>query len=520
MGPSGCGKSTLLKSLNGISKRSSGNIHLFDLSLDKHFNYFKNQIGYVPQDDVVHPQLTVYQSIYFAAKLRLKNKNDNFIKERINELLCQLKIDKIRNNLNSAISGGQRKRVCIAIELLTHPMLLLLDEPTSPLDPQSIEEFMGILNSLKNENTTIIMVTHKPEDLHYADEVIFLSKDGKLAYKGKTTDYLRHFKVSSTIEVYSKLSSESTWENSGTKTPNSLKEGNINDFKGEKENWLYQLYWLVRRMIKIKTNDKLNTGILILQAPLIAILIGIIFKEISLSLLFMIVISSIWFGVNNASREIVKEKHIFLRESLFNLKTNAYLFSKIISLSLLGIIQTFSFLVILNLFYKFNNLFQISVWFLIINIVSTSLGLLLSSSMKTSDKVLSIVPLVLIPQVMLSGVITKIYNPIIELISYFTFSRWGVEALSFTHKMLNIKVPKVQLNEAGKVLLGSDNLPIIQKETTKQLTSDLLKGQFHPIYDDIFGNLAHTQYLDFIALFILFLLCYIISYRFLRKKIT
>ena len=144
MGPSGCGKSTLLKILNGISRHTSGKVYLFDLEIDKNFDSIKRQIGYVPQDDIVHLELTVYQSIYFAAKLRLENETDVVIKQKIDLILKRLKIDKIRGNLNSEISGGQRKRVCIAIELLSDPLLLLLDEPTSPLDPQSIEQLDDI----------------------------------------------------------------------------------------------------------------------------------------------------------------------------------------------------------------------------------------------------------------------------------------------------------------------------------------------------------------------------------------
>jgi ABC-type multidrug transport system ATPase subunit/pSer/pThr/pTyr-binding forkhead associated (FHA) protein len=175
MGPSGCGKSTLLKSLNGESPPTKGKVLIFNQDLITNYEYLKTQIGYVPQDDIVHNQLTVEQSLFFAAKLRIANINNRDIYTKINKILSELNIGHIKKNLISDISGGQRKRVSIAIELLTDPMLLFLDEPTSPLDPQTIEDFLNILKSLSNNGTTVIMVTHKPEDLDYMDEVIFMA---------------------------------------------------------------------------------------------------------------------------------------------------------------------------------------------------------------------------------------------------------------------------------------------------------------------------------------------------------
>ena len=145
MGPSGCGKSTLLKSLNGESPPTKVNVLIFNQDLITNYEYLKTQIGYVPQDDIVHNQLTVEQSLFFAAKLRIANISKSDIELKINKILSELNISHIKKNLISDISGGQRKRVSIAIELLTDPMLLFLDEPTSPLDPQTIEDFLNIL---------------------------------------------------------------------------------------------------------------------------------------------------------------------------------------------------------------------------------------------------------------------------------------------------------------------------------------------------------------------------------------
>ena len=202
MGPSGCGKSTLLKSLNGDSPPTKGKVYLFNQELSKNWQYLKTQVGYVPQDDIVHQQLTVNQSLFYTAKLRLENISDLDIDNKINEVLTDLNILDKKNNLISNLSGGQRKRVSIAVELMTDPLILFLDEPTSPLDPQTVEDFLGILKKLSEKGTTVLMVTHKPEDLEYMDEVIFMAEGGNLVYHGDTNKYKDYFNVKTAVSVF------------------------------------------------------------------------------------------------------------------------------------------------------------------------------------------------------------------------------------------------------------------------------------------------------------------------------
>ena len=205
MGPSGCGKSTLLKTLNGDAPATSGKVFLFNLELISNYNYLKTQIGYVPQDDIVHKELRVYECLYYTAKLRLDNVSDIEINQKIDQILKELNIYEIKNNLVGEISGGQRKRVSIAVELLTDPLLLFLDEPTSPLDPQTVEDFLDILKRLADKGTTVIMVTHKPEDLAYMDEVIFMAEGGNLVYYGDTNRFKEYFEVENAVSVFPKF---------------------------------------------------------------------------------------------------------------------------------------------------------------------------------------------------------------------------------------------------------------------------------------------------------------------------
>lgn len=502
MGPSGCGKTTLFHIMLGLTDCSAGDISLFDLDASKHFEYIKSQIGYVPQIDTIHQELTVFQSIYYAAKIRLENKTENEINAKIDFLLNKLGIDHIKNNLNSAISGGQRKRVCIAIELLSDPMILFLDEPTSPLDPQTIEEFLYLLKDLTRENTTIVMVTHKPEDLEYMDEVIFLTVGGFLAYKGRIGGYKSHFNVQSAVGVYQQLSGKNAlkWKTNQVQIPTSKIKGDIHRFDKPSVRWWQQFRWLTLRNIKTKTNDRKNTQLLIGQAPIIAVLIGFIFNELSISVLFMMSVSAIWFGVNNACREIVKESKIYERENMFNVRKDTYLLSKISTLAIISLIQSTLFVGILSIFYvnkevRFNNIVYQVLFLFFLSITASLLGLLVSASLKSTEKVMALVPILLIPQLMLAGVVTKITNPIIELLSWLTISRWGTEGLA----NLQATVQNTHLNKKDNAIL-------------------YLKGQFHTTYSDIFGSHSTSFGLGVTFLTCMLITLFLASYYRLGKK--
>jgi len=343
MGPSGCGKSTLLKALNGDTPATRGKVLLFGQELLSNYDYLKTQIGYVPQDDIVHQQLTVEECMYYTSKIRLDKPSDKKIDDKINQILKDLNISHIKHNLISEISGGQRKRVSIAVELLTDPLILFLDEPTSPLDPQTVEDFLGILKKLSERGTTVVMVTHKPEDLEYMDEVIFMAEGGSITYYGDSKKYKQYFNVETAVAVFTQISGATA--NQWIKkylNPRPLTQTTSQDFnvKSNSNTSLFlQYYWLTMRYFRIKTNDKINSAIMLLQAPIIAILICLIFDEISSGVLFMIAISSIWLGTQNAAREIVSEKAIYKRERMFNLDIFPYLLSKITVLTFFTIIH-------------------------------------------------------------------------------------------------------------------------------------------------------------------------------------
>jgi ABC-type multidrug transport system ATPase subunit/pSer/pThr/pTyr-binding forkhead associated (FHA) protein/ABC-type multidrug transport system permease subunit len=492
MGPSGCGKSTLLKVLNGSIFPTTGNVFVNGLDLIENFGYLKTQIGYVPQDDIVHTELTVRQSIYYAAKIRLNGVSDEIIEKKTSALLKRLNIEKISENLVGKISGGQRKRVSIAVELLSDPAILFLDEPTSPLDPQTIAEFMGILRALSETGTTIIMVTHKLEDLNYMDRVIFMAEGGALVFYGNVNEYKNYFNVDNAIDVYSNISGDKAtfWikkfaEHLASKAlppaPHKRKDDKTDPFT--------QFYWLLARYFKVKVNDKKNTAIMILQAPVIALLICLVFKEVKLAVLFLVTISGIWFGVNNSAREIVSEGPIYKRERMFNVLIFPYVFSKVVLLAIFAFIQAFLFVSIISWYYndqapKWDPWISGILWMFLITFCSSLLGLFISSANDNTEKAMSVVPIIIIPQIMLAGVLTVINNSIVELLSYFTISRWGTEG--FTHIQKGVL----------ETVTDQRGIPIKQPG----VSYDIMKRSFHDTYRMVFGEYAGTFQLNAVVL--------------------
>ena len=442
MGPSGCGKSTMLKCLNGYSPASGGEVKLHGLKLDENFEYLKTRIGYVPQDDIVHGQLTVEESLYFAARLRLKGIQRDEIDKRITTVLERLRISKVRSSRIHDLSGGQRKRVSIAVELLSDPLILFLDEPTSPLDPQTIEEFLQILRKLSRQGTTVVMVTHKPEDLHFMDSVMFLAEGGHLTYHGDASSYTNYFGVPHAAGVFAIISGEQaqTWsekfrnksQRAGTQAPGPQKPA---PQRVKTQPPFEQFMWLSLRYLRIKCNDRSNLLLLLLQPCVIALLMCAIFSEITMGVLFFCAISAVWFGINNAAREIVGELPIYRRERMFNLSLWPYLVSKLIVLTAISAVQCAVFVAILVVGFfggelAMRNVPAFTGWMLLISFASTSMGLFVSAGINRMEKVMTVVPILIIPQVMLAGVLEPIRGPFVEICSYHSFSRWGTEGFA------------------------------------------------------------------------------------------
>ncbi|MDD5571745.1 MAG: ATP-binding cassette domain-containing protein, partial [Bacteroidales bacterium] len=484
MGPSGCGKSTLMNALNGADPASRGTVMLYGLDLIRDYPILKRKIGYVPQQDIIHGELSVYDTLYYAAKLRMPDDtSDTEISRRIAEVLDIFKLnsDKIKKTKVKNLSGGERKRVSIAVELLNNPILLFLDEPTSPLDPETIHEFLTCIKNLCNKGTTVIMVTHKPEDLEYVDRVIFMAARGYPVFYDDRRKLLSYFNQNTILKVYSLLSIDKSsneemqeehlkkyyneWM-SGKKLEQSAENSGI--IKKDKKISLFrQFFWLTRRYSEIKISDKLNLGLLIAQPVIIATLLIFIFDQLQLGVIFMMAISAVWFGVSNASKEIVGELSVYKRERMYNLNIFTYLFSKISVLSLIALLQVIIFVLIVYARYYNNDtgimlihLHELIPFLFYIAFSATLFGLLLSAVFDNAEKVMSMVPIALMPQIILAGVIVKINNPVKEVLSYFTLGRWGTEGTARIQDSVCVLVPPpVQTTgTSGDILLHKHTL--------------------------------------------------------------
>lgn len=452
MGPSGSGKSTLLKALNGANPATRGSVYLRGLQLNQNnFNQLKRSIGYVPQENIIHMDLTLKQTMYYAAKLRMPDDaTEDDINNKITEVLDDLGLP-LTDSGNSKIkdlSGGQRKRACIAVELLNDPSILFLDEPTSPLDPETINEFLQKIQKLTEKGVTVIMVTHKPSDLQYVDEVIFLSTGGYLNYHGPKEKFADHFGVEGDeiLKVYQKLSDPAEGERRYSEWLEENKPisdvPNKEVIENRSESSVLQTFWLTRRYFSIMMSNSGNVTLLLAQPLIIGLLIGSFLEHLQTTVLFLMAISCIWFGVSNSAKEIVKEQAIFKRERMLNLNIGSYTFSKLFVLSTFAVAQSFIFIFTIWLFYYENNdpvdvvyigtadTIYFGFILFVLTIPSTLLGLLLSSLGKTTDWVLTLVPLILIPQIIFSGFVAPIDSSFKEKVSYLTLGRWGVESLA------------------------------------------------------------------------------------------
>ena len=205
LGPSGAGKSTFMDALNGMRPASGGSVLINNLDLYEHLDSIKQSIGYVPQDDIIHRELTVFRTLYYVAKLRLsRDVSRKEINQIIEEVMDVTGLTERRNVPINQLSGGQRKRVSIAVELITKPSVIFLDEPTSGLDPATEEKIMKLFRQIAESGRTVILTTHAMENVKLFDKIVLLMR-GKLAFYGKPDEALKHLGAESFKDLYDKL---------------------------------------------------------------------------------------------------------------------------------------------------------------------------------------------------------------------------------------------------------------------------------------------------------------------------
>lgn len=474
MGTSGCGKSTLMDALNGMRPASSGQVVVNDLDLYQNFDLLRRSIGYVPQRDILHEPLSVESTLYYAAKMRLPGKTKSAqIEAVINEVIQTVDLEDQRHNAFRELSGGQQKRLSLGIELITKPNFLFLDEPTSPLDPETTENMMMLFRKLADEGRIVVMVTHKFEKFNLMHNIVLLTKGGLLGFFGPPNQALQYFNCEEPSEIYRRLGEKTPAQlnrdfqnskpfqkyvasrfNEMNELRNSSSDLSLNDFHtgAERKFGFGQWLTLTRRYLEIKMKDLRNTLILLAQAPIVALILAVITDDTPNDgrTIFIAAVIAIWLGANNAIREIVAETQIYARERLVNLKIPSYVLSKFAILSAIGLIQCALFVFILTVFDRFKavDFVMLTLTLYLTLLAGIAIGLFFSSVVSSTEKAMSILPLILIPQLLLSGFL----KPLDDLYVNLKANTPAVIADYDKYQRDKDKKPKFDPNEPDKEL--------------------------------------------------------------------
>jgi len=438
MGPSGCGKSTLMDTLNGLRPATTGSVQVNDLDLYKNFDALRLSIGYVPQRDILHDALSVERTLYYAARLRLpEGTSQAEVQHAVDEVIHTVGLGEHRTTAFRQLSGGQQKRLSLALELITKPTFIFLDEPTSPLDPETTENMMLLFRKLADEGRIVVMVTHKFEKFYEMHHIAMLTRGGRLAFFGPPREALAYFGCTEPGDIYRAIGARDPEELSGAfkasphyqkyvasriaenqalaHSSGSLQFSAAAEQAGpERRVGLKQWLTLTRRYLEVKLKDRRNTFLLLLQAPVVAVLLALITRDTvnDAKALFIAAIVSIWFGANNAIREVVSESPIYTRERLGNLKIPSYVMSKYAVLSGLGLIQCLLFVGILVGFGRFRgaDFLPLGLVLYLTLLAGMAAGLFFSALVSSTEKAMSVLPLILIPQLLLSGFLQPLDN--------------------------------------------------------------------------------------------------------------
>lgn len=463
MGPSGAGKTTLLLALNGYEPPQVGRVLLAGEDFYANFDRFRGLVGYVPQDDIIHNELTVRESLYYTARLRLpEDTTDAEIERRIERILADLKLadqaDQVIGSVeDKVLSGGQRKRVNLAQELITDPEVLFLDEPTSGLSAKDAADVMDVLRGLADRGRTVVVTIHQPSAEVYRkmDHVLLLARGGRVAFFGPTEpDSYEYMGVPegerSPDRLLSRLDTAppEEWALRYEESPQCRTyvhkrlgtqpggPGAAGPPSRSRASTFSQFVTLFRRYATIKGRDRTNAVMMALQAPIVGGLMAWLFRDARDeplkrgAPLFILVIAAIFFSCFNACREVVRERAIFRRERMVTLRIGPYLMSKFAFLGMVDMAQVAVMLGLVSVFVGLDG-----AWgrlFVILGataLAGTAMGLLLSTLVKSAEAAMAMVPMVLIPQIVLGGFMVPLDRKDVEVPAALMLSRWATEAV-------------------------------------------------------------------------------------------
>ncbi|MEV7236134.1 FHA domain-containing protein [Streptomyces sp. NPDC051020] len=486
IGPSGSGKSTLLKALTGYRPANQGDVLYDNRNLYKQFAELRQRIGLVPQDDILHKELTVTKALKYAAKLRFPADTTEAERQsRIHEVLAELKLDIHKDKKVTSLSGGQRKRVSVALELLTKPSLIFLDEPTSGLDPGMDRDVMQLLRGLADDGRTVLVVTHSVAELALCDKLLVMAPGGSVAYFGPPEEALNFFGYTTWADVFSAFENYRDYDWAGRWRGSQHYQMYAADIDAvaaqsvhmppsqqmrppKPQGWGAQLWTLMRRYVSVIASDKGFMGLMVILPAVLGVVSVVIPADFGLAppkppsrfngdagtIMLILAVGMCFSGAANSVRELIKERVIYERERATGLSRSAYLMSKVI---VLGVITAIQGVIICGIGFATRDLpeeglimppaVELCVTIIALGFTSMMFGLVISSLVKTSEKTMPLLVMFAIVQVVFTGILFQVYgSPGLEQFAWLMPSRWAIAGAGSTLDLAHLMPPWDQKN--------------------------------------------------------------------------
>ncbi|HJN73781.1 MAG TPA: ATP-binding cassette domain-containing protein [Myxococcota bacterium] len=460
VGPSGAGKTTLINAIAGIAPADEGTVHLGDEDFHAILEGNPSAVGIVPQDDLVHPELTVEESLFYSGRLRYPaDVGNEEVRREVDRVLRELDIEHIRKSrigdaLERGISGGQRKRVNLGQELLTRSTrVLFLDEPTSGLDPRSAQSIVRQVRQLADQGRIVFLVTHDltPAIMDLVDHLLVMLPGGRLGYIGPPRGACRFFGVESSDKIFDVLGHKTPtqWAAEFRESPDFRKYVATREHLLKRQGpepaapedrarrkpagFFTQASTLTSRYLRTKLRDKAGLAVLLIQPPILALLIWLVFPVPTTRLVFMLSLSCLWFGMSIGVRELIIDRTIWRRERKVGVGVTPYLGSKLLVLGALNALQCFAFTAIVFETMRLESygfsLLELGGAQVVTGLTGMTLGLMLSALYTSSEAAVGTLPLLLIPNICFSSIMVSLRDmtALPKAITWVTMQRYAFD---------------------------------------------------------------------------------------------
>src|SRR5215217_3998319 len=454
VGGSGAGKTTLLEALAGVRPADRGEVRFDGVNLYANLDAFRSRLGYVPQDDIIHADLPLERTLRYAAALRLpRSRTPAELDAAVDGALASLDLSARADVRVGALSGGQRKRASIGVELLTHPYVFFLDEPTSGLDPASSGELLRLLRGLADAGSTVLFTTHSVQDLARSDRVVFLARDGHLAFFGTVAEALAYFAVERVEEIYERLAWELSPAEWAQRFDSHRGDGNAvlsepaTPHRRDGVGFTRELAVLTRRTLETMVRNRLTMAILIGSPALVVAMFAVLFRPGAFDfdspnpsaiamILFWVTFGAFFFGLTYGLLQIVTEWPILRREQLVGQRLSAYLLSKIAVLIPFLVFVVVLMLAVLRLLDRLpaangTTYLTVGITLALLAASALTLGLLTSAAVSNPAQATLALPMLCFPAVLFSGAILPVHQMAGAgaALSTIITDRWAFEAL-------------------------------------------------------------------------------------------